>query len=96
MGRGERCCLHRRRPTHGPCLEVLAPAFTTSELRCGFEIGFLIVAPFLAIDVAVKILTISMAMMTPPPTTTALSAKVLFFILIDAWRLLVGAWRSSG
>lgn len=80
-----------------PRLEVLIPAFMTSELRRGFEIGFLIVVPFLAIDIVVAILTMSMGMMMLPPTTIALPAKVLFFILIDGWNLLVGSLvRSYG
>jgi len=80
-----------------PRLEVLVPAFMTSELRRGFEIGFLIVVPFLAIDIVVAILTMSMGMMMLPPTTIALPAKVLFFILIDGWSLLVGSLvRSYG
>lgn len=81
----------------GPRLDVLVPAFMTSELRRGFEIGFLIVVPFLAIDIVVAILTMSMGMMMLPPTTIALPAKILFFILIDGWNLLVGSLiRSFG
>lgn len=81
----------------GPRLDVLIPAFMTSELRRGFEIGFLIVVPFLAIDIIVAVITMSMGMMMLPPTTIALPAKVLFFILIDGWNLLVGSLiRSYG
>jgi flagellar biosynthesis protein FliP len=80
-----------------PRLETLVPAFMISELRRGFEIGFLIVVPFLAIDIVVAILTMSMGMMMLPPTTIALPAKVLFFLLIDGWHLLVGSLvRSYG
>jgi flagellar biosynthesis protein FliP len=80
-----------------PRLDVLVPAFMISELRRGFEIGFLIVVPFLAIDIIVSVLTMSMGMMMLPPTTIALPAKVLFFILIDGWNLLVGSLiRSYG
>jgi flagellar biosynthetic protein FliP len=81
----------------GPRLDILVPAFMTSELRRGFEIGFLIVVPFLAIDLIVAVITMSMGMMMLPPTTIALPAKVLFFILIDGWNLLVGSLiRSYG
>jgi flagellar biosynthesis protein FliP len=81
----------------GPRLDILVPAFMTSELRRGFEIGFLIVVPFLAIDIIVAVITMSMGMMMLPPTTIALPAKVLFFILIDGWNLLVGSLiRSYG
>lgn len=76
-------------------LAVLIPAFMISELRRGFEIGFLIVVPFLAIDIIVAVLTMSMGMMMLPPATIALPAKILFFILIDGWSLLVGSLIRS-
>jgi flagellar biosynthetic protein FliP len=80
-----------------PRLDILVPAFMVSELRRGFEIGFLIVVPFLVIDIVVAILTMSMGMMMLPPSTIALPAKILFFILIDGWNLLVGSLiRSYG
>ena len=90
-----------RRPAAPPGqtvrLDVLVPAFMISELRRGFEIGFLIVVPFLAIDIIVAILTMSMGMMMLPPTTISLPAKILFFVLIDGWNLLVGSLvRSFG
>lgn len=71
-------------------LLTLIPAFMISELRRGFEIGFLIVVPFLVIDMIVAIMTMSMGMMMLPPTTISLPVKILFFILIDGWNLLVG------
>ncbi|MCC3245294.1 flagellar type III secretion system pore protein FliP [Methylocystis sp. WRRC1] len=78
-------------------LSVLIPAFMISELRRGFEIGFLIVVPFLAIDIIVAVLTMSMGMMMLPPATISLPAKILFFILIDGWNLLAGSLiRSYG
>ncbi|WP_400766703.1 flagellar type III secretion system pore protein FliP [Methylosinus sporium] len=78
-------------------LQVLAPAFMISELRRGFEIGFLIVLPFLVIDMVVAVITMSMGMMMLPPTAISLPIKVLFFILIDGWNLLVGSLiRSYG
>ncbi|HEY8262356.1 MAG TPA: flagellar type III secretion system pore protein FliP [Methylosinus sp.] len=76
-------------------LEVLAPAFMISELRRGFEIGFLIVLPFLVIDMIVAVVTMSMGMMMLPPTAISLPVKVLFFILIDGWNLLVGSLIRS-
>lgn len=83
---------------HGrPALDALVPAFMISELRRGFEIGFLIVVPFLAIDLIVAVLTMSMGMMMLPPATISLPAKVLFFVLIDGWNLLAGSLiRSYG
>jgi len=76
-------------------LQVLAPAFMISELRRGFEIGFLIVLPFLVIDMIVAVITMSMGMMMLPPTAISLPIKVLFFILIDGWNLLVGSLIRS-
>lgn len=76
-------------------LRVLIPAFMISELRRGFEIGFLIVLPFLVIDMIVATLTMSMGMMMLPPTVMSLPFKVLFFVLIDGWNLLVGGLLRS-
>jgi flagellar biosynthetic protein FliP len=76
-------------------LRVIIPAFMISELRRAFEIGFLIVMPFLVIDMIVATLTMSMGMMMMPPTVFSLPFKVLFFVLIDGWNLLaVGLVRS--
>ena len=78
-----------------PDLYVLIPAFMISELRRGFEIGFLIVLPFLVIDLIISIVTMSMGMMMLPPTTISLPLKVLFFVLMDGWHLLVGSLVRS-
>jgi flagellar biosynthesis protein FliP len=76
-------------------LRVIIPAFMISELRRAFEIGFLIVMPFLVIDMIVATLTMSMGMMMMPPTVFSLPFKVLFFVLIDGWNLIsVGLVRS--
>jgi flagellar biosynthetic protein FliP len=78
-------------------LRVLVPAFMISELRRGFEIGFLIILPFLVIDLIVATLVMSMGMMMLPPTAISLPFKVLFFVLVDGWNLLVGGLvRSFG
>jgi len=74
---------------------ILIPAFMVSELRRGFEIGFLIALPFLIIDLIVATLTMSMGMMMLPPTVISLPFKVLFFILIDGWHLLAGSLVKS-
>lgn len=76
-------------------LRVLIPAFMISELRRGFEIGFMIVLPFLVIDMIVATLTMSMGMMMLPPTVLSLPAKVLFFVMIDGWNLLIGSLVRS-
>ncbi|MDR7040049.1 MULTISPECIES: flagellar type III secretion system pore protein FliP [Methylobacterium] len=76
-------------------LRILIPAFMISELRRGFEIGFLIALPFLVIDLIVSTIVMSMGMMMLPPTVISLPFKVLFFILIDGWNLLVGGLVRS-
>ncbi len=76
-------------------IRVLIPAFMVSELRRAFEIGFLIVLPFLIIDIVVGTLVMSMGMMMMPPVVLALPFKILFFILIDGWHLLVGGLVQS-
>lgn len=76
-------------------LRVLIPAFMISELRRGFEIGFLIALPFLVIDMIVATLVMSMGMMMMPPTVLALPFKVLFFVLIDGWNILVSGLVRS-
>lgn len=76
-------------------LRMLIPAFMISELRRGFEIGFLILLPFLVIDLIVATLVMSMGMMMMPPTVIALPFKILFFVLIDGWNLLIGSLMRS-
>jgi flagellar biosynthetic protein FliP len=78
-------------------LRVLVPAFMISELRRGFEMGFLILLPFLVIDLIVATLIMSMGMIMLPPTSISLPFKILFFVLIDGWNVLVGGLvRSFG
>jgi flagellar biosynthetic protein FliP len=76
-------------------LRVLIPAFMISEIRRGFEIGFLIVLPFLVIDLIVATITMAMGMMMLPPTVVSLPFKIMFFVLIDGWNLLVGSLVRS-
>lgn len=76
-------------------MRVVIPAFMISELRRSFEIGFLIILPFLVIDMIVATLTMSMGMMMMPPTILALPFKMLFFVLIDGWNLLASGLVRS-
>jgi flagellar biosynthesis protein FliP len=76
-------------------LRVLVPAFMISELRRGFEIGFLILLPFLVIDLVVSMIVMSLGMMMLSPQVFSLPMKVLFFVLIDGWSLLVGSLVKS-
>jgi flagellar biosynthesis protein FliP len=76
-------------------MRILIPAFMISELRRGFEMGFLIALPFLVIDMVVATLTMSMGMMMLPPSVISLPIKVLFFVLIDGWNMLIGSLVRS-
>ncbi len=75
--------------------QILVPAFMISELRRGFEIGFLVILPFLVIDLIVATVTMAMGMMMLPPTVIALPLKIMFFVLIDGWHLLAGSLVRS-
>ncbi len=67
---------------------ALVPAFMVSELRRGFEIGFLLFLPFLIIDMVVASVLMSLGMMMLPPSVVALPFKLIFFVLVDGWRLV--------
>jgi flagellar biosynthetic protein FliP len=69
---------------------VIVPAFVLSELRTAFIIGFLIYVPFIVIDMVVASVLMSMGMMMLPPTTISLPFKILLFILVDGWNLVIG------
>ena len=69
---------------------VLIPAFIISELRAAFIIGFCIYIPFLVIDMAVSSTLMSMGMMMLPPTTISMPFKILLFIMVDGWDLVIG------
>ncbi|WP_316354957.1 flagellar type III secretion system pore protein FliP [Candidatus Trichorickettsia mobilis] len=76
-------------------LKVIAPSFMISELKRGFEIGFLIFLPFLIIDIVVASILMAMGMMMMPPVMVALPFKIIFFVLIDGWYLLAGSLIQS-
>jgi flagellar biosynthetic protein FliP len=76
-------------------LRIAAPAFMISELRRAFEIGFMIFIPFLVIDLVVASLLMSMGMMMVPPVTISLPFKLIFFVLVDGWRLIAGSLIES-
>jgi flagellar biosynthetic protein FliP len=77
-------------PTH-----VLIPAFITSELKTAFQIGFLIFLPFLVIDLIVASTLMSMGMMMLPPVFISLPFKILLFVLVDGWDLVVRSLVES-
>ena len=70
---------------------VLVPAFVISELRAGFIIGFFLFIPFLMIDMIVSSILMSMGMMMLPPMMVSLPFKILLFVLVDGWNLIVGS-----
>jgi flagellar biosynthetic protein FliP len=73
----------------------LIPAFMLSELRIAFQIGFLIFLPFLLIDLVVSSVLMALGMMMLPPTTVALPLKILMFVLVDGWALILKALVGS-
>ena len=78
-------------------LRVLIPAFMIGELKRAFEMGFLIFLPFLVIDMVVASVLMSMGMMMLPPIIIALPFKIIFFVLVDGWYMIVGSLvRSFG
>ena len=76
-------------------LRVIVPAYMISELRRAFEIGFLIFIPFLIIDMVVASVLMSMGMMMLPPVMISLPFKLIFFVLVDGWYLVVGSLVQS-
>jgi len=76
-------------------LVQLAPAFILSELRAAFQIGFVVFLPFLLIDLVVASILMALGMMMMPPSTVSLPVKILMFVLIDGWGLLLKALVGS-
>ncbi len=74
---------------------LLLPAFVTSELKTAFQIGFLILIPFLVIDLVVATLLMSMGMMMLSPMIISLPFKIMLFVLIDGWSLIMGTLAAS-
>jgi flagellar biosynthetic protein FliP len=76
-------------------IRVVTPAFMISELKRAFEIGFLLFIPFLVIDLVVASVLMSMGMMMLPPAVVSLPFKLIFFVLVDGWRLVAGSLVES-
>lgn len=74
---------------------TLIPAFMVSELRTAFQIGFLIYIPFLVVDMVVASVLMSMGMMMLPPVMISLPFKILLFVLVDGWGLMIGSLVKS-
>ncbi|HEY5208134.1 MAG TPA: flagellar type III secretion system pore protein FliP [Stellaceae bacterium] len=71
--------------------QLLVPAFVTSELKTGFQIGFLIFLPFIVIDMVVAAVMMSLGMMLLSPTTVSLPIKLMLFVLVNGWTLVIGS-----
>ncbi len=76
-------------------MTVLIPAFAISELKTAFEIGFLLFLPFLIVDMVIASILLSMGMMMLPPVMISLPFKLLLFVLVDGWNLIVGSMMRS-
>ena len=76
-------------------LTTIVPAFMISEIRRAFEIGFLLYVPFIVIDMVVASILMSMGMMMLPPVMIAMPFKLIFFVLVDGWNLVVGSLVQS-
>jgi flagellar biosynthetic protein FliP len=76
-------------------LQALIPAYAISELRIGFQIGFMLFIPFLVIDMVISSILLSMGMMMLPPVLISLPFKILLFILVDGWHLVVQSLLDS-
>jgi flagellar biosynthetic protein FliP len=76
-------------------LKVLIPAYILSELKAAFQIGAVLYLPFLVIDLVVASVTVSVGMMQLPPVMISAPFKILLFVLVDGWNLVVGSLMKS-
>jgi flagellar biosynthetic protein FliP len=76
-------------------LTILVPSFITSELKTAFQIGFLLFIPFVIIDLVVASVLMSMGMMMLSPVLISLPFKIMLFVLVDGWTLVMGSLASS-
>jgi flagellar biosynthetic protein FliP len=76
-------------------MSVLVPSFMTSELKTAFQIGFSIFIPFLIIDMVVASVLMAMGMMMVSPAIISLPFKLMLFVLVDGWQLLLGSLAAS-
>lgn len=83
-----------RRPEELP-MRIVAPAYVLSELKVGFQIGAVLFLPFLVIDIVVAAITTSVGMLQLPPVVISTPLKILLFVLVDGWNLLVGSLVKS-
>jgi flagellar biosynthetic protein FliP len=85
-------------PPHTPAdldMKVLIPAYILSELKTGFQIGAVLFLPFLVVDLLVASITLSIGMVQLPPVMISAPFKILLFVLVDGWNLVVGSLLKS-
>jgi flagellar biosynthetic protein FliP len=87
--------MHQPRTVQEVPNSVVIPAFIISELRTAFQIGFILFIPFLVIDLVVSSILLSMGMMMLPPIMVSLPFKLLLFVLVDGWNLIVQSLVKS-
>lgn len=80
---------------HDIPMQALLPAFMISELKTAFLIGFIVFLPFLVLDIVISSVTNAMGMMMLPPTTISLPFKIMLFVLVDGWHLIIGMLLDS-
>lgn len=76
-------------------MRILLPAFVTSEIKTGFQIGFTVFIPFLIIDLVIASVLMALGMMMVPPATISLPFKLMLFVLVDGWQLIMGSLAQS-
>src|ERR1017187_6378237 len=88
---------HEPRPAtiNDVSMRVLLPAYILSELKAGFQIGAVLFLPFLVVDMVVASITTSVGMMQLPPVVISTPLKLLLFLMVDGWNLLIGALMRS-
>ena len=88
---------HEPAPRHAAdlSLKILVPAYILSELKAGFQIGAVLFLPFLVIDIAVASVTLSIGMMQLPPAMVSAPFKILLFVLVDGWNLIIGSLMKT-
>ncbi len=85
----------RPRDIHDLSMRILLPAYIVSELKAGFQIGAVLFLPFLVVDMVVASITTSVGMMQLPPVVISTPLKLLLFLMVDGWHLLIGALMRS-
>ncbi len=87
----------KEKPQNAEALSIatVIPAFVISELKTAFQIGFMLYIPFIILDMVVASILLSMGMMMLPPVMISLPFKLMLFILVDGWNLLIGSLVKS-